>query len=129
MPPSAEPIYVVDDDLSVRESVTACLGSFAFDARPFASAEAFLDAGFDPNIGCLILDISMPGMNGEQLQEHLRATERRIPIVFITACTEAAVCGRVLERGAVACLAKPFQEDELLNAVNAAIRSREQGTP
>ncbi len=129
MPPSATPIYVVDDDQSVRESLTAFLGSFAFDAQPFASAEAFLDAGFDPAVGCLILDVAMPGMSGEELQEHLCATEQRIPIVFITARTGAAVQARVLERGAVACLAKPFQDHELLNAVNAAIRSHQQGTP
>ena len=129
MPRSATPIYVVDDDESVREALTAFLGSFAFDARAFASAEAFLDADVDPSIGCLILDITMPGMNGEQLQAHLCESAQRIPIVFVTARTGAAVRARVLGRGAVACLTKPFEDDELLNAVNTAIGSHQQGTP
>lgn len=113
-------VCIVDDDESVRESLAGLLRSIGFATRPFASAEDFL-TGYDPDLTrCAIVDVTMPGMSGADLQEHLRARGGATPLVFITARTEPALHARLMERGAVACLVKPFQEDELFAAVRAA---------
>ena len=113
-------VCIVDDDESVRESLAGLLRSIGFQTQPFASAEDFL-VGCDPKVTqCAILDVTMPGMSGADLQEYLRARGQGPPLVFITARTEPALHARLLERGAVACLVKPFQEEELFAAVRAA---------
>jgi FixJ family two-component response regulator len=115
-------VGVVDDDESVRESLPDLLESFGFEARTFASAEDFLQSDRADDPGCLILDIAMPGMSGPDLQQELIRMKRNIPIVFITAHAH----DMQLVRGAVACLAKPFSEDEIVSAVRAALaRHRE----
>lgn len=117
-------VCIVDDDESVRESLTGLLRSIGYDARPFASAAEFL-AGCDPDVArCVILDVTMPGMSGVDLQEQLIALGYQLPIVFITARTEPALHARLLERGALSCLVKPFHEEDLLDAVKAASRAR-----
>lgn len=117
-------VCIVDDDDSVRESLTGLLRSIGYDARPFASAGEFL-VGCDPQVaGCAILDVTMPGMSGVDLQEQLITLGYQVPIVFITARTEPALHARLLERGALACLVKPFNEDDLLDAVKVAIDAR-----
>jgi FixJ family two-component response regulator len=113
-------VCVVDDDESVRESLTGLLRSIGCIARPFASGEEFL-AGYDAAAAdCAILDVTMPGMSGVDLQEHLLAAGSDLPVLFITARTEPGLHARLLERGAVACLVKPFNEEDLLAAVRAA---------
>ena len=114
-------ISVVDDDVSVRESLPDLLRSFGFTVAPFASAEAFLASDSLARTSCLILDIAMPGMTGPELQEELIRRRYDIPIVFITARSDDRIVPRVLERGAVACLYKPLSEPALLEAVNEAI--------
>lgn len=114
-------VCIVDDDESVRESLTGLLRSVGLDARPFASAEEFLDGWDLTSTRCVILDVTMPGMSGAELQEHLIAAGSDPPIVFITARTEEALRKRLLERGAIACLVKPFPEQELLQAVSTAL--------
>ncbi len=122
--PSGPIVCIVDDDESVRESLTGLLRSIGYDARPFASALEFL-ASRDPNAtGCAILDVTMPGMSGVDLQEQLLAIGYRLPIVFITARTEPALHARLLARGALACLVKPFNESDLLDAVKMALAVR-----
>ncbi|WP_197723635.1 response regulator [Sphingosinicella microcystinivorans] len=112
-------VGVVDDDESVRESLPDLLESFGFQTQAFESAEDFLQFG-DDDPGCLILDIAMPGMSGPELQQELARQERDIPIVFISAHA-ADLIPALLEKGAVACLAKPFSEEELVDAVRAAL--------
>jgi len=113
-------IYIVDDNESVSESLSGLLRSCGFATRVFASAEAFL-TGYEPaDTACLLLDVMMPGMSGLELQERLRSDQRLLPIVFITARTDAALHAKLLERGAVACLIKPFNEEDLLAAVRTA---------
>ena len=114
-------ISVVDDDVSVRESLPDLLRSFGFEVAPFASAEAFLASDSLSRTNCLILDISMPGMTGPELQEEVRRRRHDIPIVFITAHSDERIIPRLLERGAVACLYKPLSETALLESVNAAL--------
>ena len=115
-------ISVVDDDESVRESLPDLLREFGFAAEAFSSAEAFLQSDGLARTHCLILDISMPGMSGPDLQRELIRRQQRIPIVFITASVDPATRRRLLALGAVDCLLKPFDETTLLDAVNAALR-------
>lgn len=120
-------VCIVDDDESVRESLAGLLRSVGLAARPFASAEEFL-AGYEPSsTQCAILDVTMPGMSGVDLQEHLRARGIALPLVFITARAEPALHARLMDRGAVACLVKPFQEEELFAAVRAALSGARVG--
>lgn len=123
-------ICVVDDDESVRESVEGLLRSTGMMVETFDSAEAFLAAGAELRARCLILDISMPNMSGIELQELLSARGSHLPIVFITARADRGVITRVLERGALACLIKPFDEHALLDLVAAASAADfERGKP
>jgi FixJ family two-component response regulator len=115
-------VTVVDDDESVRESLPDLLREFGFAAEAFSSAEAFLQSDGLARTHCLILDISMPGMSGPDLQRELIRRQQRIPIVFITASVDPATRRRLLALGAVDCLLKPFDETTLLDAVNAALR-------
>lgn len=114
-------VSVVDDDESVRESLPDLLREFGFAVRAFASAEEFLASDCPEQTSCLILDIAMPGMKGPELQQELRIRRREIPIIFITALRDETVRARVLERGAVECLFKPFSDTALRDAVNAAL--------
>jgi len=114
-------VSVVDDDQSVRESLPDLLREFGFEAKAFASAEEFLASGYVDQTRCLILDIAMPGMSGQDLQQELTRRRQKIPIVFITATGDETVRPLVLERGAVECLLKPFSEAALLGALNAAL--------
>ena len=115
-------VSVVDDDESVRESLPDLIREFGFAARAFSSAEAFLASDSLHETECLVLDIAMPGTTGPDLQDELKHRRQDIPIVFITAHRDDDVRPRMLERGAVECLFKPFSDTELLAALNAAIQ-------
>ena len=117
-------VSVVDDDESVRESLPDFLRQFGFAAAAFSSAEAFLASDVLNKTSCLLLDIAMPGMSGPELQEELIRRRQQIPIVFITAHEASAVRPRLLARGAVACLSKPFGETALVDALNVALEMR-----
>ena len=117
-------VSVVDDDESVRESLPDLLRQFGFAAEAFSSAEAFLASDAVSETSCLLLDVAMPGMSGPDVQQELTRRRRRIPIVFITAYGDGSVGPRLLARGAVKCLVKPFSEAALLDAVSAALGRR-----
>jgi FixJ family two-component response regulator len=117
-------VSVVDDDESVRESLPDLLRQLGFAAQVFSSAEAFLASEAVSETRCLILDITMPGMSGPDLQQELTRRRQEIPIVFITAQGDGTIRPRLLARGAVECLFKPFSETALLDALNAALRMR-----
>jgi FixJ family two-component response regulator len=114
-------VSVVDDDESVRESLPDLLTSYGFVARPFVSAEAFLASEDLETTGCLVLDVSMPGMTGPELQVQLAQRQITVGIVFITAHADATVEAQVLKRGAVAFLLKPFTEAAIVEAVNTTL--------
>jgi len=118
-------VAVVDDDQSVRESLPDLLRQFGFAAQAFSSAEAFLASEALSETRCLVLDVAMPGMSGPDLQQELMRRRREVPIVFITANGDRTVRPRLIARGAVECLFKPFSETALLDALNAAFRTRE----
>ncbi|HEX2458268.1 MAG TPA: response regulator [Vicinamibacterales bacterium] len=121
MSPRPSLVSVVDDDESIRESLPDLLRQFGFAAEAFSSAEAFLASEFVGETSCLLLDVAMSGMSGPDLQEELTRRRQRIPIVFITAYGDAPVLRRLLARGAVRCLVKPFSDAALLDAVGAAL--------
>jgi FixJ family two-component response regulator len=118
-------VSVVDDDESVRESLPDFLRQVGFAAEAFSSAEAFLASDVVSETSCLLLDIAMPGMSGPELQQELIRRRQEIPIVFITAHEASTIRPRLLARGAVECLSKPFSEAALLDALNAALRMRQ----
>lgn len=115
-------ISVVDDDVSSRESLPDLLRAFGFAARPFASAGEFLASDVLLETQCLILDVSMPGMSGPQLQRELTRRELLIPIIFVTAHCDQSLRADLLARGAIDCLFKPFSEDDLRSALQRAVR-------
>ena len=117
-------VSVVDDDVSVRESLPDLLREFGYAAEAFASAEEFLASGVIGRTRCLILDIAMPGMSGLELQGELVRRQQAPPIVFITASRDEAVRSRALRAGAVEYLLKPFSEETLLNTIKAALEGR-----
>jgi FixJ family two-component response regulator len=116
-------ITVVDDDAAIREAVQSLLRSVGLRAEGFASAQDFLQSGHLPDTACLIVDVRMPCMSGLELQQQLTTAHCPLPILFITAHGDAATRARALSAGAVAFLDKPFSEDGLLRAVQAALPS------
>jgi len=120
--PGSPLVAVVDDDESVRESLPELLAQLGFAVQVFASPADFLASIAIAQTRCLILDIAMPGMSGPELQDELRTRRLEIPIVFITGQRDDAIRPRMIERGAIDVLAKPFSEAALLRAVNAALR-------
>lgn len=119
-------ISVVDDDESVRESLPDMLKEFGFAVQVFASAEAFLAGASFDTTQCLILDINLPGMNGFELKRELSRRDCSIPVIFISAKTDAVIHARALAEGAVNCLSKPFSEAALLDAVQSALRIKKR---
>jgi len=115
------PISVVDDDESLRESLEGLLKALGYAVKVFSSAESFLGSDALAKTKCLILDVSMPGMSGPELQRELMSRGEPIPIIFITSRADEDVVSRVMADGAVACLLKPFTEDALLKAISLSL--------
>jgi FixJ family two-component response regulator len=120
--PGVPLISIVDDDDAVRNSLDDLIRSIGFRTQGFPSAEAFLNSNQASGTACLILDVRMPGMNGLDLQRQMVAANWRIPVVFITSHADDDARARALEAGAVAFLYKPFREEELFNAIDAALK-------
>ena len=115
-------IAVVDDDQSFREALESLLRLIGFRTAIFASARNFLDSPQLPNVSCAILDVSMPGMDGLELQRHLAATHP-IPIIFITDLRDAKTREQAVRAGAISFLNKPVSEEILIDALNSALRA------
>jgi FixJ family two-component response regulator len=114
-------VSIVDDDVSIRESLPDSLRVLGFAVRAFSSAEEFIASDCVGKTKCLVLDIAMPGMSGPDLQRELMLRGQEIPIVFITADEDEMVRRGLLEHGAVECLFKPFSETALHDAIKAAL--------
>jgi FixJ family two-component response regulator len=123
----AQPIvFVVDDDVSVRESLELLIQSEGWRAATFASAAEFLACPRSTVPSCLVLDVSMPGLNGLELQKRIANDRTDIPIIFITGHGDIPMTVEAMKAGAVEFLTKPFTNDVLLIAIHQAIeRSRE----
>jgi FixJ family two-component response regulator len=116
-------VAIVDDDEEVRVALGGLLKSAGLAARAFESAEEFIESGQQFQVACLITDIRMPGMSGLELQAKLNAEGCSIPIVFITAHGDAKMRMQALRAGAVEFLAKPFDDEALLESVRVALES------
>jgi FixJ family two-component response regulator len=116
-------VAIVDDDDSMRDALQGLLKSVGLPAQAFASAEEFLKSGQHRQTACLITDIRMPGMSGLELQAQLNAEHCRIPTIFITAHGDAKLRMQALRAGAVEFLAKPFDDEALLDSVRGALQS------
>jgi FixJ family two-component response regulator len=119
----AKMVAIVDDDDLMRTALQGLLKSAGLLAQSFASAEEFLRSGHQRETGCLITDIRMPGMSGLELQAQLNADHYRIPTIFITAHGDAKMRMQAMRAGAVEFLAKPFNDEALLESVRAAMES------
>jgi len=116
--------YVVDDDASIRDSLSLMLGLAGYATRLFADAESFL-AAFDSGwSGCVVADLRLPGMSGTQLQEQLRRRGSRIPFVIITAHGDVPAARAAFRAEAVDFIEKPFDDEVLLTAIKAALARR-----
>ena len=116
-------VFVVDDEWVVCKVVSLLIESAGLDVQTFPSAEAFLAHDLPDRPSCLVLDIHMPGMSGLDLQEELNRAGQRIPIIFITGHGDAGTRDRALKAGAVDFLQKPFQDQELLDAIHCALKA------
>jgi RNA polymerase sigma factor (sigma-70 family) len=127
MPEQKPIIYIVDDDPSVRQSTELLLKSVGFNVKTFVSAQDFLKANLQEDLGCLILDVRMPGISGLDLQEKLVSSKTPLPVIFITGHGTVPMSVRAMKAGAVDFLQKPFEEQDLLDAINRAVtRQRER---
>ena len=114
-------VFVVDDDVSARESVAALACSIGAKAETFSSAEEFLEQYQPDRAGCLVTDLRMLGMSGTELQEKLAADGIRLPVIIITAHAETPITVRAVKSGAVTVLEKPCRDYELFNAIRDAL--------
>ncbi len=116
-------VVIVDDDELMRSALQGMLKSVGVPSQAFASAEEFLESGRQLQTACLITDIRMPGMSGLELQAKLNADRCRIPTIFITAHGDTKMRMQALRAGAVEFLAKPFDDEVLLESVRAALEN------
>jgi len=114
-------VFVIDDDVSVREAIKGTLKSVGLRAETFESPQDFLRRGPASGPGCLVLDVRLPGLSGLDFQQELTRASIEIPIVFITGYGDIPMTVRAMKAGAVEFLTKPFRDQDLLDAVQLAI--------
>jgi len=120
-------VMIVDDDESIRRAARRLIKSYGFPVETFASAEDFLSSGRLHETACLVLDVQMRGLNGLELQSRLITDGHQVPIIFITAFNDENARAQALKAGALGYLVKPFEEADLLTAINVALRRQEIG--
>ena len=120
---NAKLVAIIDDDDLMRSALQGLLKSVGLPAQTFASSEEFLQSGRQRETACLIADIRMPGMSGLELQAKLNADHCKIPTIFITAHGDEKMRMQALRAGAVEFMAKPFDDEVLLESVRAALES------
>ena len=119
--PTVPLIAVVEDDESVRLALAGLLRSVGYRVKSHVSAEAFLSSGEVADAGCIVTDIQMPGLSGIGLKERLDALACKIPVIMITARTEATLHARALASGAFCLLRKPFEAEALIECIGRAL--------
>jgi FixJ family two-component response regulator len=117
-------ISVIDDDASVRSATIDLLDSAGLNCRAFASAEEYLSSGWAERTSCLVLDVSMPGLTGIELQRKLVQFGYTIPVIFITAFPKERLRAETAGFEAICCLLKPYSERELLGCIRRALAAR-----
>ncbi|MCM2394573.1 response regulator transcription factor [Rhizobium sp. S95] len=128
--PPAPVVFIVDDDVSMREALTDLFRSMKFDTEAFESAATFLERADVNRPGCLLLDVRLPGVSGLDFQVQLERIGNRMPIIFMTGFGDIPMSVRAMKAGAVDFLTKPFKEQDILDAVATAMerdaRSRQE---
>jgi len=118
---AAPVVFIVDDDISVRESLELLIRSQGWQAETFESAKEFLDRPRVLVPSCLVLDVSLPGLNGLELQKRVAAERTEMPIIFITGHGNVPMSVEAMKAGAIEFLTKPFSKDVLLSAIRSAL--------
>jgi FixJ family two-component response regulator len=121
VPQTLPVVAIVDDDASLRRALARLLRTVGWQAVTFASAEAFLQADLQKPPDCLVLDLWLPGMSGMELLEHLRTLGSTLPVILITGRDDVQMRLRAVPMGAVACLRKPLDEEDLLLAIQRGL--------
>ena len=119
-------VMVVDDDPALRNAMRILLKSVGLDSRLFASAQEFLESYQPSQIGCLVLDIRMPGMSGLELQEQLNKRGAVIPVIFMSGHGDIPMAVEAMQHGAFDFLQKPFRDQDLLDRIQRAIAKHQQ---
>src|SRR5215212_10471294 len=119
-------VYVIDDDEAMRDSLDFLLGSAGFDVAMFESAHQFLDAVSNIDVGCVLSDVRMPGIDGIELLKRLKATHGAFPVLIMTGHGDVPLAVEAMKLGAVDFLEKPFEDDRLIGMIESAIREAEQ---
>lgn len=116
-------VFVIDDDISVREALHSLIRSVGLAVQTFANAQLFLAHKRPPCPSCLVLDVRMPGMSGPELQKELIQRDLPIPIIFITGHGDIPMSVRAIKSGAIEFLPKPFRDEDLLDAIRVALET------
>jgi two-component system, LuxR family, response regulator FixJ len=120
-------VYVIDDDGAMRDSLEFLLGAANFDVTLFESAQHFLDAIPGMNFGCVVSDVRMPGIDGIELLQRLKADHRTFPVVIMTGHGDVPPAVEAMKQGAVDFLEKPFEDDRLIDMIEMALKQAEAG--
>lgn len=126
---SAQLVHIVDDDQEILDSVSFLLRAQAIETTTHSSAMEFLQRLNELRPGCILLDISMPGMSGMELQEHLKASGCRMPVIIVTGHGDVSMAVRAMKHGAIDFLQKPFSKEDLLDAIREAWAALEHAAP
>ena len=120
-------VFIVDDDPAVLTALSRLLRSYDYAVQTYASARALLEQDTAAVMGCLVLDVTMPDLNGFELQQTLIAVQQDRPIVFISGTSDIPISVRAMKTGAVDFLTKPINDEDLLTAVRAAVDKDHRG--
>jgi FixJ family two-component response regulator len=120
-------VSIVDDDRSMREATSNLLQAAGWATATFGDARSFLESAQRRETACLVTDLRMPGLNGLELHDELKATGDGIPTVLVTAHPDDAVCARARSKGIECCLGKPFAPEQLLDCVSRALAKARPG--
>ena len=116
-------VYIVDDDPSIRDALELLLTTIGYSVQLFDSGEALLANWTSAWTGCLLLDVSMPGISGIEVQEELRLRESSLPIIFVTGHADVPMAVTAMHKGAFDFIQKPYRDDELLERIDKALEA------
>ena len=127
-PAAARAVHIIDDDQALRESLAFLLRTHQLEVRSFDSAKTFLDALPDASVGCIITDIRMPDMSGIDLLRRLKELKVGVPVIVITGHGDVSLAVEAMKIGAADFFEKPFNDDQLVASVRAALQQRQDQT-
>ena len=127
-PAAVRAVHIIDDDQALRESLAFLLRTHQLEVRSFDSAKTFLDALPDASLGCVITDIRMPGMSGIDLLRRLKELKVGVPVIVITGHGDVSLAVEAMKIGAADFFEKPFNDDQLVASVRAALQQRQDQT-